>query len=319
MEIRILGSVELRVPGEKSFVIPESGRRLLAALAWQPNQFISDETVVEHVWGEEPPQHPRDALYTCASRLRRSFGECQGDSRSRLIRRRGGYVLAIDPHHIDLHRSRLLIGRARRASRAGDHPSALALFDRALDLWAAVPLSDLGSSWAAAVRLALEQERLSALVDRLRTDLLLGHHVESVPLLHRLVTEHPFDEVLTEMLMTALYRSGRQNESLKSFERIRWHLLEELGDDPGILLRELHGRILRRDPSLIQPADPIAADAAGAHEFRNREKSTTEERNWMMETIEENENKKPEPAAEDLIEIRLLDKIETVQLKHQGR
>ncbi|MET8124883.1 BTAD domain-containing putative transcriptional regulator [Streptomyces sp. NPDC005065] len=250
MEIRILGSVELCVPGKTAPLLPERVRRLLAALAWRPNEFISDDTAVDQIWGDDLPQRPRDALYTCATRLRRSFAELRPDARCPVIRRRGGYLLAIDSDCIDLHRSRLLISQARNAGREGDPLSAVTMFDRALDLWTGTPLSDLGSSWAAAARVALEHERLSAVIGRLRIELELGHHMESIPMLHQLAAEHPLDEAIAEMLLLALYRSGRQNEALDCFNHIRHRLVEQLGDEPGAALQRLHQKVLCRDRSL---------------------------------------------------------------------
>ncbi|MEV0300117.1 AfsR/SARP family transcriptional regulator [Streptomyces prasinus] len=250
MEIRILGPVGLCGPGEKASVMPERVRRFLAALAWRPNDFVADDAAVEQVWGDDLPRRPRDALYTCATRLRRAFVEHRLDAPCPVIRRAGGYVLMVDPGCVDLHRSRRLVSQARNAAREGDPVSAVALYDSALELWTGIPLSDLGSPWASAARIALEREWLANVIGRLRIDLQLGHHIENVPVLHQLAVDHPFDEVVAEMLMLALYRSGRQNEALGCFDLIRRRLVEQLGDEPGATLQELHRKVLCRDPSL---------------------------------------------------------------------
>ncbi|NUV62306.1 AfsR/SARP family transcriptional regulator [Streptomyces sp. CAI-85] len=230
--------------------MPERVRRFLAALAWRPNSFVADDAAVEQVWGDDPPQRPRDALYTCATRLRRAFAERRLDAPCPVIRRAGGYVLMVDPGCIDLHRSRRLVCQARNAAREGDPVAAVALYDSALELWSGIPLSDLGSPWAAAARISLEQERLANVIGRLRIDLRLGHHMENVPVLHRLAADHPFDEAIAEMLMLALYRSGRQTEALGCFDLMRRRLIDQLGDEPGAALRELQQKVLCRDPSL---------------------------------------------------------------------
>ena len=60
--------------------------------------------------------------------------------------------------------------------------------------------------------------------------------------------------------MLALYRSGRQAEALQAYERTRRLLAEELGLEPSETLRELHRRILRRDPGLAPPSPPADGD-----------------------------------------------------------
>ncbi|TDC63472.1 AfsR/SARP family transcriptional regulator, partial [Streptomyces hainanensis] len=253
MEIRLLGSVRLRVPGTQVDLASERVRSLLAALAWRADEFVSDELVIDQIWGGELPRHPRAALYTCATRLRRALPA----GHSLVLRRRGGYLLAVDPAAVDLHRFRRLVAQARDAVRGRDEPVALALFDRALALWDDRPLSDLTTAWAASARVTLERELLTARIGRAELGLRLARHAEEIPFLHQLAEQHPLDETIAGMLMLALHRSGRQGEALASYDGIRRRLVDQLGDEPGPALRELHARILRRD------ADPAGVGPAG--------------------------------------------------------
>ncbi|AXG78391.1 AfsR/SARP family transcriptional regulator [Streptomyces paludis] len=261
MEIRILGSVHIRVNGVPVELRSEKTRSLLALLAQQPNEYLSDAFVIDRIWEEELPVRPRDALYTCASRLRHAFGEGTHHLPGEVVRRsRGGYLLNVPPHTIDLHRFRSLARSARdavrRGSRGATTEEALSLLDDALALWRGTPMSDLQSSWSARARLTLEQELLSARIDRAQLAMRLGRQRETVPALYELAEEHPLDETVTALLMEALYRSGRQNESLACFTTIHHRLVLELGDGPGFALHELHGRILRRDPTLQCTNEP---------------------------------------------------------------
>jgi DNA-binding SARP family transcriptional activator len=74
-----------------------------------------------------------------------------------------------------------------------------------------------------------------------------------VPELIRAVAEHPTTERLAELLMLALYQSGRKAEALGAYVRIRASLDAELGIDPGVRLRELHLTILRDEPVPVGP------------------------------------------------------------------
>lgn len=88
----------------------------------------------------------------------------------------------------------------------------------------------------------------------------LGRHTEAVPVLAGLVRQHPLRERLTELLMLALYRSGRQGEALGAFLDTQRHLDDELGVAPGPELQSLYERILRADPVLAAPAPAPAPD-----------------------------------------------------------
>jgi hypothetical protein len=61
--------------------------------------------------------------------------------------------------------------------------------------------------------------------------------------------------------MLALYRSGRQAESLQVYHDARRVLVDDLGIDPSRSLQQLHGAILRQDAELdIGGAEPAAHD-----------------------------------------------------------
>ena len=89
-----------------------------------------------------------------------------------------------------------------------------------------------------------------ALEDRAAAELALGRHREIAAELDALSREHPYREGLRAQHMLALYRSGRQAEALRAFQRTRAVLVEELGIEPSPLLRQLEEQILVQDPAL---------------------------------------------------------------------
>jgi tetratricopeptide (TPR) repeat protein len=109
-------------------------------------------------------------------------------------------------------------------------------------------------------RATLERLRRSAIEARLTVDFQLGEFSKAVVELTALVADSPLDERLRELLMLALYRSGRQAEALAAYREGQALLAEELGIDPGPDLRSMYENILRADPSLTErtPTPPVA-------------------------------------------------------------
>jgi len=165
-------------------------------------------------------------------------------------------VLTVDPQTVDLHRFRRLTTLARGAE---SDRSAAELITEALGLWRGEPFAGLDAPWLASTRQLLLGERFAAELDHNDVLLRLGRHGELLPSLTAAVAEHPLDERLAEQLMLALYRCGRQADADEQYRRIRHHLADELGSDPGAGLRRLHERILAADPTLNGPAGETRA------------------------------------------------------------
>jgi DNA-binding SARP family transcriptional activator len=117
----------------------------------------------------------------------------------------------------------------------GEHnPSAASERLRdALALWRGPALADSAFETFAQEEIArLEELRLGVREDLLAVTLELGLHSDVTAELDSLVSSDPLRERLTALLMTALYRSGRQADALSAYQRLRAILLDELGIDP---------------------------------------------------------------------------------------
>ena len=64
------------------------------------------------------------------------------------------------------------------------------------------------------------------------------------------MTAHPYQEGLWALLITALYRAGRQVDALATYQRVRNRLADELGLEPGPRLTELQRQVLNHAPAL---------------------------------------------------------------------
>jgi DNA-binding SARP family transcriptional activator len=248
LEFRLLGPLEVASDAGPIEISGQRQRALLALLVLRASQVVPSETLVELLWGEEPPRTAPTSLQNAVSQLRKLLGP------SILLTKPPGYVLDIDREQVDLGRFQRLVGRARTAEPA----ERLLLLRDALALWRGAPLADFAfEPWAQAEVHGLEELRLSALEDLLDAELELGQHVEVVAEAERLVRDHPLRERPIGQLMLALYRSGRQADALRVFHGARTTLVDELGIDPSPELQALYTSILRQERTLT-PAAPTA-------------------------------------------------------------
>ncbi|MEW5352755.1 BTAD domain-containing putative transcriptional regulator [Streptomyces sp. 16-176A] len=232
-------------------------RALLAALLLREGRTATASELIDALWGEEPPHQALAAVRTYASRLRKALDP------DILVSESGGYaVRGLGEDALDLAAAQELAAAADKARAAGDLGRAREALRGALALWDGEPLAGLPGPYAEAQRVRLEEWRLQLLEARLDLDLEQGCHAEAVSELTALTAAHPLRERLRELLMLALYRSGRQAEALAVYADTHRLLAEELGVDPRPELRDLQQRILQADPALAEPSAPPPEPAA---------------------------------------------------------
>ena len=256
MEFRILGPVEAIDNGRVVPLDAQKPRALLAILLLRANQPVPRDRLIEELWDGRAPASSAKVLQTYVSQLRRALGPDVIRTVS------SAYELRADVGSFDLLRFEQLLGTARVA----DPAAANAMLREALSLWRGPPLAEFAyAPWAQPEIARLEELRVEALQERIETDLALGADAELVPELELLVGQHPLRERLRGQLMLALYRSGRQADALAAYRDARRSLVETLGIEPTLALRQLERSILDQDPALDRvTAEPSADGAAQA-------------------------------------------------------
>ncbi|MFC0435410.1 AfsR/SARP family transcriptional regulator [Kutzneria buriramensis] len=245
MEYRILGPVEVLDGGAGVTLDGTKQRTVLAALLISGDSLLADPKLSAALWGDRPPATLSAQLYTQVSRLRKALG-----GRASIIRHSSGYLMRLEGARLDLLEFENLAARGRAAQLAGRFDEAGRLLRAGLALWRGPALADVSEHLAAAEGPAIEEARLSVLESRIEADLVVGMHGRVLPELTRLVGQYPLRERFCAQLMTALYRGDRQAEALALYDRRRRMLAEELGIEPGPLLRQVHQAILTADPVL---------------------------------------------------------------------
>lgn len=262
MELRLLGPIEITNEGG---VVDVGGRQRLTALMVllvHRGEVVTTDRLITELWGERPPTSARRTVQAHVSHLRRNLGSEIIESTPT------GYRLQLDPGTTDADRFADLAGRAR-AVKSSDPGEAARLYRQALALWRGSPLTG-ASDDSLVLRVEatrLTEARLSATEEWLEAELESGTVERVISEAESLIADFPLRERLWELLMLALYRSGRQADALRTYGRLRQLLAEELGIDPSPQVRDLEQRILEQDAGLSLTEGPAPEPAATTPEL----------------------------------------------------
>ncbi|MER5257451.1 BTAD domain-containing putative transcriptional regulator [Streptomyces sp. NPDC002855] len=228
--------------GEPQPVQSAKGRALLAALLLEPGRVVSVDALKDALWGGAPPASAHASLQNHVTRLRRLL-----DDPERLRAVPPGYRLRVAEGELDVRVFEQLVARARAAHAERDWEGCADAASGALSLWRGTPLGGLPADSAGhALVPRLEEARLLALELRYDAELASGADGGGlVPELAELVAEYPLRETFHRQLMLVLHRTGRQAEALAVHRELRRRLVDELGVEPGALVREAHREVLR--------------------------------------------------------------------------
>ncbi|APY87923.1 hypothetical protein DCW30_08500 [Streptomyces alfalfae] len=254
MLIEVLGPMRVTHEGTEIEIPGAKPRTIIASLALHPGEVISSADLLDELWGDNPPRSAGNSLQGHVARLRRSLAEQTGSTRARdLLRTSGsGYLLDVDADDVDALRFTRIVQQVGSHTLHEDPERAITLLNDALRLWRGPALADTGQGISCQTACAhLNETKLMAKDLLIEAQLALGLHREVVPQLKQLLTRHPLRERFCEQLMLALYRSGRQADAINVYYRVREHLSNDLGLEPGPGMRSRLAEILKQEPSLI--------------------------------------------------------------------
>ncbi|MFD4561297.1 BTAD domain-containing putative transcriptional regulator [Streptomyces sp. NPDC058469] len=254
-EVRLLGPVEVWAGGRRA---PLGGVRplaVLSALVVHLGEVLSTERLVDCVWDEQAPATAGALVATHVSAVRRALAQVTQDV---VVRTRPpGYVADLEPSQIDARRFEDLLASGRAAATAGRLEEAADLLPEALALWRGQEaLEGLGQSFARIEATRLAELRLIAQEESFGLQLDLGRADRTIAPLLAHVAAHPLRERPRGQLMTALVRTGRVSDALRTYREGRAVLREELGIDPGAELQALHQAVLTNDTQVAGTARP---------------------------------------------------------------
>ena len=261
MQLRVLGSLEVRRGDLLVDIGSSNERKLLAALLVDANAVVSTSRLIEVLWGDNPPPSDRNALQTYVARLRRRLATAE--TAAPIVTRAPGYAIELRPEQLDSLQFGSLLDKAR-AALAVDPSRALALFEEALELWRGPAFAEFADDDVARGEAArLEELRQTAVEGRVEALLALGRSADAVSTLETVVAAYPLREGPHAQLMRALARGGRQVDALRLYQRFRQRLADELGLEPSASLRDMEGQILTHAPDVAPAEFPASPQAMG--------------------------------------------------------
>lgn len=252
--IELLGPLSVRV--NRVPVMPSAAkpRQVLAVLALNAGRVVTVSSLIEELWGDNPPPTALTTLQTYILDSRRQIAAAMGsgqDPKQVLRTRLNGYLFETRAGRVDVRDFERLAQEGRAAAERGDDKSAADILSQALALWRGAALVDVRKGRVLELEAAaLEETRLAVLGRRIESDLALGRHADILGELIALAARHPLNEKLSALLITALYRTGHTDRALQAFHQLRSSLVTELGIEPSAQLQRLQHAVLSRDPSL---------------------------------------------------------------------
>ncbi|WP_405061312.1 tetratricopeptide repeat protein [Kribbella sp. NBC_01505] len=240
VEVRLLGSVSVRIAGQPVELGGDRVRALLAVLALARGEAVTTPVLADRIWGDEPPANIGPSLHTLMTRLRRAIG-------AELVSTGpAGYSLLLDAEQVDVHRFTCLL---HRAVETDDPTAEYDAVVAALALWGGRPFDGARSGWLEVSEAPRLTEQYLNAVER-RVDLRVEdrHYGEVLAHLRELTAAYPLRESLWTRLLRLLARAGRTAEALELYESVRVRIADELGVDPGAELRALYADLLAGTP-----------------------------------------------------------------------
>jgi DNA-binding SARP family transcriptional activator len=261
MTFEVLGPVRGRLGDAELDLGSPQQRAVLAMLLLARGRQVPLERLVDGLWERDAPRAAGGTVRTYVSRLRRLLKAHAAERGGCGIALAGdGYALHLGSAVLDLDEFEERLRSARDARRGHEEAHAAAILRSALDLWRGDALAGLPGPYAESRRAGLAELHRSAQQEKLALDIATGEHAAAAAELRSLLAEHRFHEGLSELLMHALYKGGRQADALAVYDETRRGLRDELGVDPGPALQQMHQRILRADGRLMGGAAAPSAD-----------------------------------------------------------
>ncbi len=265
MMFRILGPIECTVAGKPVDIGGEKPQTILLALILAEGKMITTDRLIDLVWADTPPAKPNVTLRSYISHLRKLLepDRASGAKPQILVTRAGGYAMEVPTEDVDARLFQQLANQVRQSASL-DHVQTIKAATAALELWRSVDLDDGPIATFRTEGDVLTDLRSEVQELRLRSLVAAGRHQEVIAEARPLIATDRYREPYHEVLILALYLTGRTAEALAEYQTVRSLLAEELGLEPGPALQKLESQILSNDQALLDQHSPSSKQLDGS-------------------------------------------------------
>lgn len=247
MRVTVAGTIGLEADGVtvSGNVLGRHGRSALAYLVLQRHRPVTRDEMAEVLWGEDLPGSWEQMLRGVILKLRRAFSAAGLDPTTTLITSGGTYQLCLPADAtVDLEEAAAALSAGEAALGCGD-PAVAALHAKAaVDITARAFLPGASGMWVERRQADLRDLHLRGL-DLVATAAIgRGRWPEAVIAVEQILSEEPFRESAYVTLMEAHAGCGNRAEALKTYERCRQTLANELGVSPSPSTKAAYLRVL---------------------------------------------------------------------------
>ena len=243
VQIRLFGAFEMRVGDE---VVPESawrlrkGKSLVKLLALSPDRRVHRERATELLWPDRKPESAANNFHQALYVARRALEGAGADAARALPLRDDMLLLHPDGAvEIDVDAFEAAVARAHESGALGDYRAALELHGGEL-----LP-EDRFEPWAADRREALAEAHLGLLLELSGRLMDAGDSRAAIAVLEEAVVIDPLHEAAHRALMRLFAATGRRQQALAQFHRLRGSLRRDLEAEPDPQTAELYRALLR--------------------------------------------------------------------------
>ena len=261
LAVTCFGEFQVMLGGEvvTAALTGRQGRALLAYLAVSLPRAVPRDELVHALWPSTPPAAPEAALCSILAKARRALGRDSVPGREALSRWRPERAPTSSRRGRRSSTPSARSSTPRRSPRCRPHSAPWrSSSGRCFRAW-----GRLGRRRrATASRLAA----LRALEVAARAGATLGdrHLAAAERAAGALVERQPFREDGYILLMDAQAAGGNAAEALRTFERLRAFLRDELGVRPSPAAIAAHARVLEAEPPRDRPARPATSERPSA-------------------------------------------------------
>jgi DNA-binding SARP family transcriptional activator len=260
VRFKVLGPLEVSHNEQVCTPHAPKVRQVLALLLLRANQVVSTESLIEELWGDDPPHSAVTTTQTYIYQLRKAIAQYTGDRthEEMIVTTPPGYVFHVGGDQLDFQAFNRALEEGRTMLEEGRHLQAAQRLGTALAMWRDHALTDVihGTLLQGYVT-HLNELYITALELRIQADMTLGRYRKLIPELGTLVREYPFNEWFHGQLMIALYQTGRRGDALNAYQNARRLLDRELGLEPSTTLQRIHQGVLGVDGEKAAPLNGL--------------------------------------------------------------